>query len=165
MSSFLHQRSIHNPLSNPYPLSPRSSSSSQRPFSLLSRTALLVLLSLLVILGVFLPWADMPQGLFSNVKPSITKWRSYTLAQAASFVAKNGTVIVCTVSQPYLAFLNNWLISISRQKQQDKVLVIAEDYATLYKINERWPGHAVLIPPVPDSQTAHRFGSQVWLVS
>lgn len=160
MSSFLHQRTIHNPLSNQHPLSPRSSSSSSRSFSLFSPTALLVLLSLLVILGVFLPWADMPEGLFSTVKPSITKWPSYTLAQAASFVAKNGTVIVCAVSQPYLPFLNNWLISISRQKHQDKVLVIAEDYATLYKVNERWPGHAVLVPPAPNSQTAHKFGSQ-----
>jgi rhamnogalacturonan II specific xylosyltransferase len=60
-----------------------------------------------------------------------------------------------------LPFLSNWLISISRQKHQDKVLVIAEDYATLYKVNEKWPGHAVLVPPAPDSQTAHKFGSQV----
>jgi rhamnogalacturonan II specific xylosyltransferase len=70
-------------------------------------------------------------------------------------------VIVCAVSQPYLPFLSNWLISISRQKHQDKVLVIAEDYATLYNVNERWPGHAVLVPPAPDSQSAHKFGSQV----
>ncbi|CAN6566209.1 unnamed protein product [Malus baccata var. baccata] len=62
---------------------------------------------------------------------------------------------------PYLPFLNNWLISIARQKHQDKVLVIAEDYATLYKVNEWWPGHAVLVPPAPDAQTAHKFGSQV----
>ncbi|KAL5571519.1 hypothetical protein UlMin_021116 [Ulmus minor] len=164
MSSFLHQRSIYNPLSNPYPVSPRSSSSSQRSFSLFSPAILLVLLSLLVILGVFLPWAGMPEGLFSTVKPSVSKWRAYTLPQAASFVAKNGTVIVCAVSQPYLPFLNNWLISISRQKHQDKVLVIAEDYATLYKVNQRWPGHAVLVPPAPDAQTAHKFGSQVQLL-
>lgn len=115
----------------------------------------------MLILGVFMPWTGMPQGIFSVSKPSLTKWRQYTLAQAASFVAKNGTVIVCAVSQPYLPFLNNWLISIARQNHQDKVLVIAEDYATLYKINERWPGHAVLVPPAPDSQTAHKFGSQV----
>lgn len=76
-------------------------------------------------------------------------------------MAKNGTVIVCAVSQPYLPFLNNWLISIARQKNHEKVLVIAEDYATLYKVNERWPGHAVLVPPAPDAQTAHKFGSQV----
>ena len=76
-----------------------------------------------------------------------------TLAQAASFVAKNGTVIVCAVSHPYLPFLNNWFISIARQKHQDKVLVIAEEYATLFKVNERWPGHALLVPPAPDSQT------------
>lgn len=165
MSALLHQRTIHNPLSDPYSKSPRSSSNSQRSFSVFSPVSLLVLLSLLVVLGVFLPWAGMPEGLFSLTKPSITKWRDYTLAQAVSFVAKNGTVIVCAVSQPYLPFLNNWLISISRQKHQDKVLVIAEDYATLYTINERWPGHAVLVPPAPDAQTAHKFGSQVGFVS
>ncbi|CAL9238540.1 unnamed protein product [Arabidopsis halleri] len=53
-----------------------------------------------------------------------------------------------------------WLISISRQNHEEKVLVIAEDYATLYKVNERWPGHAVLIPPALDPQAAHKFGSQ-----
>ncbi|MBA0763489.1 hypothetical protein Gotri_012923 [Gossypium trilobum] len=89
----------------------------------------------------------MPVATFSNSKKassSLSKWRDYTLAEAASFVAKNGTLIVCAVSQPYLPFLNNWLISITRQKHQEKVLVIAEDYATLYKVNEKWPGHAVL---------------------
>lgn len=161
MSALLHQRPIHNPFTDPYPISPRSSSTSQRPISIFNRTALLVLLSLLVVLGVFLPWAGMPGFIFSSTRPSLSKWRDYTLAQAASFVAKNGTVIVCAVSQPYLPFLNNWLISIARQKHHDKVLVIAEDYATLYKVNERWPGHAVLVPPAPDAQTAHKFGSQV----
>ncbi|KAF5451686.1 hypothetical protein F2P56_026773 [Juglans regia] len=161
MSTFLHQRPIHNPFSNQYLLSPHSNSTSQRPISIFNPTALLILLSLLVVLWVFLPWAGMPVFIFSTTRsPSVTKWRHYSLAQAASFVAKNGTVIVCAVSQPYLPFLNNWLISISRQKHQDKVLVIAEDYATLYKVNERWPGHAVLVPPAPDAQTAHKFGSQ-----
>lgn len=161
MSSFLYQRPIHNPLSDPYPISPRSSSNSQKSYSIFSPTALLVLLSLMVVMGVFFPWVGMRESLFSVTKPSISKWRDYTLAQAVSFVAQNGTVIVCAVSQPYLPFLNNWLISITRQKHQDKVLVIAEDYATLYKVNERWPGHAVLVPPALDSQTAHKFGSQV----
>ncbi|KAH9732429.1 UDP-D-xylose:L-fucose alpha-1,3-D-xylosyltransferase MGP4 [Citrus sinensis] len=126
----------------------------------LNRTTLLVLLSLLVVLGVILPWTGTPGFMFPNATSSLAKWRDYTLSQAASFVAKNGTIIVCAVSQPYLPFLNNWLISISRQKHQDQVLVIAEDYATLYKVNGRWPGHAVLVPPAPDSQTAHKFGSQ-----
>lgn len=79
-----------------------------------------------------------------------------------AYVAKNeSTVIVCAVSQPYLPFLNNWLISIARQKHHEKVLVIAEDYATLFTVNRKWPGHAVLIPPAPDAQVAHKFGSQV----
>ncbi|KAI4328855.1 hypothetical protein L6164_021178 [Bauhinia variegata] len=160
MSSILHQRPIHNPFSNPFSVSSRSSSTSQRPISIFSPTALLVLLALMVVLGIFSPWVGMPEGLFSVTNPAVSKWRRYTLEQALSFVAKNGTVIVCAVSQPYLPFLNNWLISITRQKHQDKVLVIAEDYATLYKVNERWPGHAVLIPPVLDAETAHKFGSK-----
>ncbi|XP_050280217.1 UDP-D-xylose:L-fucose alpha-1,3-D-xylosyltransferase MGP4-like isoform X3 [Quercus robur] len=158
---FLHQRPIHNPFSGPNPLLYRRSSSS-RPFIIMSSIftpIALLLLSLLIILGVL---AGMPDFLFSisSNTSSQSKWRDYTLAQAASFVAKNGTVIVCAVSHPYLPFLNNWLISIARQKHQDKVLVIAEDYATLFKVNQLWPGHAVLVPPAPDSQTAHKFGSQ-----
>ncbi|KAI3831727.1 hypothetical protein MKX03_016525 [Papaver bracteatum] len=43
---------------------------------------------------------------------------------------------------------------------QEKVLVIAEDYKTLFLVNQRWPGHAVLIPPAPENQSAHKFGSQ-----
>lgn len=78
-------------------------------------------------------------------------------------MAKNGTVIVCIVSQPYLPFLNNWLISVAMQKRQDMVLVIAEDYPSLYKVNELWPGHAVLIPPVLDVEASHKFGSMVCL--
>lgn len=164
MSSILHQRTTHSSLANSYPLSPRSSSSSERSFSIFSPINLLALLSLIVILGVFLPWMNIQESIFSSSKVSNTKWREYSLAEAASFVARNGTVIVCAVSQPYLPFLNNWLISLTRQKHHEKVLVIAEDYATLYKVNERWPGHAVLVPPAPDAQTAHKFGSQVWLV-
>lgn len=163
MSTFLHQRQPLHLLSDPYPISPRSTTNSQRPLSIFNRTGLIVLLSVLVVLGVLFPWIGMSQGLFSNPKISIKQWRNYSLQDAASFVAKDGTVIVCAVSQPYLPFLSNWLISITRQKHQDKVLVIAEDYATLYKVNEKWPGHAVLIPPAPDSQTAHKFGSQVLL--
>ncbi|KAM1578800.1 hypothetical protein FF1_040669 [Malus domestica] len=162
MSSFLYQRPIHNPLSDPYSISPPSSFNSHKPYSIFSPTTLLVLISLVVVMGVFFPWVGMQESLFSvTTRPSIAKWRDYTLAQATSFVAQNGTVIVCAVSQPYLPFLNNWLISIARQKHQDKVLVIAEDYATLYKVNEWWPGHAVLVPPAPDAQTAHKFGSQI----
>ncbi|XP_022770515.1 UDP-D-xylose:L-fucose alpha-1,3-D-xylosyltransferase MGP4-like [Durio zibethinus] len=162
MSSFLHQRPIQNPFSNALLISPRSSSTSQRPISIFSPTGLIFLLSLMVILGVFVPWSGMTQSMSSNSNrpSSISKWKDYSLAEAASFVAKNGTVIVCAVSQPYLPFLNNWLISITRQKHQEKVLVIAEDYATLYKVNKNWPGHAVLVPPAPDSQTVHKFGSQ-----
>lgn len=163
----LHQRQQQQkPLVDAYPLSPRSGSYDffpRRTMSFFGRTGLLALLALLVLLGVFLPWTGPMEGLFfsTNRERSLSRWRDYTLAQAAAFVAKNGTVIVCAVSQPYLPFLNNWLIGISRQRHQDKVLVIAEDYATLYKVNQKWPGHAVLIPPAPDAQTAHKFGSQV----
>ncbi|XP_039069202.1 UDP-D-xylose:L-fucose alpha-1,3-D-xylosyltransferase MGP4-like [Hibiscus syriacus] len=166
MSSFLHQRPIQNPFSNGYPISPRSSSTSQRPVSIFSPTGIIILLSLTLIIGVLAPWSGMPQSIFSNSKmPSspISKWRAYSLAESASFVAKNGTIIACVVSHPYLPSLNNWLISITRQKHQKKVLVIAEDYATLDKVNEKWPGHAVLVPPALDSQTAHKFASQGFL--
>ncbi|KAI3738576.1 hypothetical protein L2E82_28613 [Cichorium intybus] len=90
------------------------------------------------------------------------KRRGYTLTEAVTYVAKNwSTVIVCAVSQPYLPFLNNWFISIVRQQYHEKVLVIADDYATLYTINGRWSGHVVLIPLAPDAQVAHKFGSQM----
>ncbi|CAN6803453.1 unnamed protein product [Brassica oleracea] len=145
-----------------------SSTSNHRHISLMSRNGLLLLVALLLLLGVSLPWKASPLFIFPNKSSSsssysslTSNWRDYSLAQAAKFVAKDGTVIVCTVSSPFLLFLNNWLISVSRQKHQDKVLVIAEDYATLYKVNQKWPGHAVLIPPALDSRTEHKFGSQI----
>lgn len=73
----------------------------------------------------------------------VSKWRDYTLGEAVKNVGKNWTVIVCCVSEPYLPFLSNWLISVVRQNHHEKVLVIAEDYSTLYKVNETWPGNAV----------------------
>lgn len=162
MSTFLHKRQQQQQHSqmNTYPTLLQSTIDHQRSMTLFSRTGLLVMLALMVVVGVFFPWMGLPEILFSSNEGSLSRWREYTLAEAASFVAKNGTVIVCAVSHPYLPFLNNWLISISRQKHQEKVLVIAEDYATLYKVNQKWPGHAVLIPPAPDAQTAHKFGSQ-----
>ncbi|XP_068640955.1 UDP-D-xylose:L-fucose alpha-1,3-D-xylosyltransferase MGP4-like [Aristolochia californica] len=159
MSSLLHQRQQQPPLVNSYPIAPRSSSA-QRSIPLFSRAGLLVMLSLMIMLGVLFPLMDLPVGLFSSKASSLSRWRDYGLSEAVSFVAKNRTITVCAVSQPYLPFLNNWLISVTRQKHQEKVLVIAEDYATLYKVNEKWPGHAVLVPPALDAQTAHKFGSQ-----
>ncbi|KAL2892089.1 UDP-D-xylose:L-fucose alpha-1 3-D-xylosyltransferase MGP4 [Bienertia sinuspersici] len=159
MAASLHQRPAQSLLSNPSPHSPRFSLS-KRPSSLLTRTNLLLLFSLLIILGFLYPYLGISQSLFSNTHFKFqSKWRNYSLEEAVSFVGQNGTVIVCIVSEPYLDFLNNWLISVTRQKHQDKVLVIAEDYNTLYRVNERWPGHAVLIPPVLESHSAHKFGS------
>ncbi|RDX81076.1 UDP-D-xylose:L-fucose alpha-1,3-D-xylosyltransferase MGP4, partial [Mucuna pruriens] len=162
MSSFLHQRSLQNPFSNSFPASAPSSANTKKPlFSILGPTSLLALLSLVVVVGVFCPWLGMPQGFsFTSTSTSTSKWGHYTLEQALTFVANNGSVIVCIVSQPYLPFLNNWLISITMQKRQDMVLVIAEDYASLDRVNNLWPGHAVLIPPVLDAEAAHKFGSQ-----
>ncbi|KAK1364274.1 Glycosyltransferase [Heracleum sosnowskyi] len=160
MSISLHQRTLPTTLTDPYPKSPKFS---QKPGSFLTRNNLLALFSLLIILGFLFPYISTttPSSLFfSNSKIFESKWRAYTLSEAVAFVGTNGTVIVCAVSQPYLPFLNNWLISIVKQKHQDKVLVIAEDYVTLFKVNERWPGHAVLVPPAPDAQVAHKFGSQ-----
>lgn len=160
----LQQQHQQHLLSDSYPISARSSPNWGRSISVFGRTGLLVLLTLVVVLGVVLPGMRAPDGLFGGSKVSVSKWREYTLEEAVPFAAKNGTLIVCAVSQPYLPFLNNWLISISRQKHQDKVLVIAEDYATLYAVNDRWPGHAVLVPPAPDAQVAHKFGSQVYSI-
>ncbi|CAL1398688.1 unnamed protein product [Linum trigynum] len=160
MTTSLHQRPLPSAFSDRFPASLHYSNLPHRQISIFSRAGLLALLSLMLILGVIVPWADMPGGIFSANKSSVQQWRRYTLPQAVSFVAKNGTVIVCAVSRAYLPFLNNWLISISRQKRQDMVLVIAEDYATLDLVNQRWPGHAVLVPPALDAQSAHKFGSQ-----
>ncbi|KAG6499936.1 UDP-D-xylose:L-fucose alpha-1,3-D-xylosyltransferase-like [Zingiber officinale] len=91
---------------------------------------------------------------------SVSRWKDYTVARAAAFAARNDTLIVTAVSEPFLPLLNNWLISIARQKRQDQVLIFAEDYATLYEINRRWPGHAVLVQPAPESNAAHDYGSQ-----
>ncbi|KAK1275255.1 hypothetical protein QJS04_geneDACA011152 [Acorus gramineus] len=169
MTTNLHQRQQQQPppLADPYPLSPRSlaATAHQNPAAaLFKRSTLLFLLSLLIILGVFFPYSGNP-NIFSYIVgrgggSTDLKWRDYTLSEAAAFVGKNGTVIVCAVSQPYLPFLNNWLISVARRGHHEKVLVIAEDYATLYRVNRKWPGHAVLVPPAPDAQTAHKFGSQ-----
>lgn len=162
MSAFLHQRPLTNILSSEFSLSARSSQNYQKPSALFNRTNLVCLLSLLVVLGVIFPWVQIPEGLYvgGHAKFSQSKWRDYKLSEAVANVAKNKTIIVCAVSEPYLPFLNNWLISITRQKHHEKVLVIAEDYPTLYKVNEKWPGHAVLVPPALESQTAHKFGSQ-----
>lgn len=165
MSAFLHQRPLYSPSLESSELSPRSRQNSQKSTgaALLSRgpALILILLSLLIIVGVFSPYIQSPNSVtLFNFSRTESKWRSYTLPDAAAYVAKNNTLIVCAVSEAYLPFLNNWLISITRQKHQEKVLVIAEDYATLYKVNERWPGHAVLVPPALEAAAAHKFGSQ-----
>ncbi|KAH9310586.1 hypothetical protein KI387_025621 [Taxus chinensis] len=159
--ALLHQRQQQQYPYNSIPTSGSSTSNNpHRSISIFNPAGLIILLSLVVILGIFSPWIGSPVSLFTGTGWSELKWKDYTLAQAVQTVAKNGTVIVCAVSQPYLPFLSNWLISISKHKHQDQVLIIAEDYATLYKVNQKWPGHAVLIPPAPDLQTTHRFGSQ-----
>jgi rhamnogalacturonan II specific xylosyltransferase len=83
----------------------------------------------------------------------------------AAATAGSGTVLLAAVFGPYLPFLSNWLISVRRVGRADQVLVIAEDYETLERINAAWPGHAVLVPPAPDAQAAHKFGSQVSTVT
>ncbi|RZS16948.1 hypothetical protein BHM03_00049024 [Ensete ventricosum] len=172
MSLHLRQQPPPPPSVEPDQFSPRAAvyGMPHRPISsfLLGRAGLLAVLSLLVLLGILLPWSGPMAALFSSSSShlgaahgSLSRWKDYTLAQAAAFAARNRTVVVCAVSRPYLPFLKNWLISVARQKRQDQVIVIAEDYATLYEVNRRWPGHAVLVPPASDSQTAHKFGSQV----
>lgn len=162
MSSVRHQRTGHNFSTGAYPA--RFLQNYQKPATnFLTRTNLILLLALLIILGVLIPWIQVPEGFLMFYSNPNSKWRDYTLSDAAARVAQNNTLIVCAVSEAYLPFLNNWLISIARQKQHEKVLVIAEDYVTLYKVNERWPGHAVLVPPALEAAAAHKFGSQVYL--
>lgn len=146
----------------------------------LSVRALLFMLVVLLSLGVLIPIVSrskhdlevvatlhttvhsvprMPRT--ANLHLGQVNWKRYTLRQAAQAVASDGVLIVCTVSQPYLEFLNNWLISLAKQNRHQAALILAEDYATLDFVNSRWPGHAVLIPPALNSATPSlRFGSQ-----
>ncbi|KAG6496046.1 hypothetical protein ZIOFF_043894 [Zingiber officinale] len=128
---------------------------------LFSRSGLLSVLALFLLLVVFvpLPGRRPMSALFYDDGP-VSRWKDYTVARAAGFAARNDTLIVTSVSEPFLPMLNNWLISIARKKRQDQVLIFAEDYATLYEINRRWPGHAVLVQPAPDSNAAHDYGSR-----
>lgn len=96
----------------------------------------------------------------ANLHLGQPNWRSYTLRQAAQALAVDGILIVCTVSHPYMPFLNNWLISLAKYNRHQAVLIIAEDYTTLDFVNSRWPGHSVLIPPASSETTSLRFGSQ-----
>ncbi|CAM0955734.1 unnamed protein product [Alopecurus aequalis] len=155
----LHQRPHQKPLgadSLPFSTAPANAGPPSRPFPLLTLPYLFSLLALLLLLALLFPW-----GPPRHSAPA-TPWRSYTLQDAAAFAAAagNGTIILAAVSGPYLPFLSNWLISVRRAGRADQVLVIAEDYETLERINAAWPGHAVLVPPAPDAQTAHKFGSQ-----
>ncbi|PVH67049.1 hypothetical protein PAHAL_1G416000 [Panicum hallii] len=148
----LHQRPHQKPASG-YSLSvssPATAPSRPLPY-------LFSLLALLLFAALLLPWGPIRT---SSVPAS--PWRAYTLQEAAAFAAAagNGTVLLAAVSGPYLPFLSNWLISIRRAGRADQVLVIAEDYETLDRINAAWPGHAVLVPPAPDAQAVHKFGSQ-----
>eukprot|EP00250_Pteridium_aquilinum_P033265 c5387_g1_i1 orf=355-1404(-) len=133
----------------------------QRPSSLSYTSTLSVLVTVILLLGFIFPFTALPRSSseFAAAQKR-ERWHAYTLPEAVHAVAQNNTVILCAVSQPYLPFLINWLISIARHHRHHAVLVIAEDYATLYAVNERWPGHAVLVPPAPALQQAHKFGSQ-----
>ncbi|KAG0564646.1 hypothetical protein KC19_8G127900 [Ceratodon purpureus] len=142
--------------------------------AVLSVRVLLFILVVVLSLGVLVPIVSRSRSDLNAVRTSQTvprlphtanlhlgtNWRRYSLPQAAQAVASDGVLIVCTVSQPYLEFLNNWLISLARQNRHQAALIIAEDYATLDFVNTRWPGHAVLIPPALHEESNLRFGSQ-----
>ncbi|TVU19208.1 hypothetical protein EJB05_35346, partial [Eragrostis curvula] len=154
----LHQRPHQKPpAADSLPVSSPTSSSAapSRPLPLLTLPYLFCLLALLLFAALLLPWGP-------GARAPTSPWRAYTLQEAAAFAAAagNGTVLLAAVSGPYLPFLSNWLISVRRAGRADQVLVIAEDYETLERINAAWPGHAVLVPPAPDAQAAHKFGSQ-----
>jgi hypothetical protein len=99
--------------------------------AVLSVRVLLFILVVVLSLVVLIPIVSRSRNDFNAVHtlhavPSLprtanlhsgTNWRRYTLPQAAQAVASDGVVIVCTVSQPYLEFLNNWLISLARQER------------------------------------------------
>jgi rhamnogalacturonan II specific xylosyltransferase len=158
----LHQRPQQKPaaadfLSVSSPTSPSSAGAvPSRPLPLLTLPYLFCLLAVLLFAALLLPWGPASRA-------PASPWRAYTLQEATAFAAAagNGTVLLAAVSGPYLPFLSNWLISVRRAGRADQVLVIAEDYETLERINAAWPGHAVLVPPAPDAQAAHKFGSQV----
>ena len=157
----LHQRPHQKPpaAGDVLPISsPSTGTAPSRPLPLLTLPYLFSLLALLLFAALLLPWGPTRP---SSVPAS--PWRAYTLQEAAAFAAAagNGTVLLAAVSGPYLPFLSNWLISVRRAGRADQVLVIAEDYETLDRINAAWPGHAVLVPPAPDARRAHKFGSQV----
>ncbi|RLM77910.1 hypothetical protein C2845_PM12G28520 [Panicum miliaceum] len=150
----LHQRTHQKPASG----DSLPATAPSCPLPLLTLPYLFSLLALLLFAALLLPWGPIRT---SSVPAS--PWRAYTLQEAAAFAAAagNGTVLLAAVSGPYLPFLSNWLISIRRAGRADQVLVIAEDYETLDRINAAWPGHAVLVPPAPDAQAVHKFGSQL----
>ncbi|MCO5564448.1 hypothetical protein L7F22_018109 [Adiantum nelumboides] len=131
----------------------------QRSTTFSYSSTLSVLVSLILLLGFTFPLTALLNS-SSEVSVKRERWHTYTLPEAVRAVARNKTVILCAVSQPYLPFLINWLTSIAKHHRHHGVLVVAEDYATLYAVNEKWPGHAVLIPPAPALQQAHKFGSQ-----
>lgn len=133
---------------------------SQRPLSHPHAGTLSLLVTVILLLGFLFPFTALPRSSKRTIAQKHEKWNLYTLQEAVQAVAQNNTVILCAVSQPYLPFLSNWLISIARHGRHHGVLVIAEDYSTLYSVNDKWPGHAVLVPPAPALQQAHRFGSQ-----
>ncbi|KAL5202397.1 hypothetical protein ABZP36_013349 [Zizania latifolia] len=155
----LHQRPHQKPpAADSLPVSPAAAAPS-RPLPLLTLPYLFSLLALLLLVALLFPWGPARPS-----SPAST-WRAYTLQEAAAFAAGsgNGTIVLSAVSGPYLPFLSNWLISVrraGRAGRADQVLVVAEDYETLERINAAWPGHAVLVPPAPDAQVAHKFGSQ-----
>ncbi|XP_048552719.1 UDP-D-xylose:L-fucose alpha-1,3-D-xylosyltransferase MGP4-like [Triticum urartu] len=154
----LHQRPHQKPLgADSLPVSTTlANAAPSPPLPLLTLPYLFSLLALLLLLALLFPWGPPRHSALAS------PWRSYTLQDAAAFAAAsgNGTIILAAVSGPYLPFLSNWLISVRRAGRANQVLVIAEDYETLERINAAWPGHAVLVPPAPDAQAAHKFGSQ-----
>ncbi|XP_052156440.1 UDP-D-xylose:L-fucose alpha-1,3-D-xylosyltransferase MGP4-like [Oryza glaberrima] len=155
----LHQRPHQKPpATDSLPASAAAAAAApSRPLPLLTLPYLFSLLALLLLLALLFPWGP-PRHSSAPASP----WRGYTLQEAAAFAARagNGTIVLAAVSGPYLPFLSNWLITVRRAGRADQVLVVAEDYDTLERINAAWPGHAVLVPPAPDAQVAHKFGSQ-----
>lgn len=141
--------------------------------AIISVRVLVVVLVVVLSVGLLLPLMSHARNGFNGQVATVhsvprmartigskINWKSYTLSDAAKAVANDGKIIICTVSQAYHEFLNNWLVSLAKQNRHQSALIIAEDFATLDFVNSRWPGHAVLVPPAPSSSQSLPFGSQ-----
>ncbi|CAM6024008.1 unnamed protein product [Sphagnum balticum] len=73
----------------------------------------------------------MPQSVTTNVALQMQETSSQTAAAAALSKLFASLVATAGLSQLYLAFLNNWLISLAKQGQHHIALIVADECTTL----------------------------------